>query len=167
MLHRLDDALEALERSAAHPSAFAEPFVGMFPVSGAAVSTVGALLGSETISATDALAARVDELQFDFGEGPCWDAMNLSKPVLEPALRTRPRRTWPAFSPAIERENVESLFAFPLVLGTLKIGAIDLYSSQPVRLTPTQAKHAETMAAVVSRHVLRHALDEADGDYAG
>ena len=165
MLHRLDDALEALERSAAHPSALAEPFVGIFPVSGAAVSTVGALLGSETISATDALAARVDELQFDFGEGPCWDAMNLRQPVLEPALRRRPRRTWPAFSPAIERENVESLFAFPLVLGTLKIGAIDLYSSQPVRLTPTQAKHAETMAAVVSRHVLRHALDEAEGDY--
>jgi hypothetical protein len=165
MLDRLDDALDALERSASRPSTFAQPFAEMFPVSGATVSTIGALLGTETLSATDALAARVDELQFDFGEGPCWDALGTGRPVLEPALRTRPRHTWPSFSPAIERENVESLFAFPLVLGTLRIGAVDLYSSKPVELNPTQTQQAESMASVVSRHVLRHALDEADGDY--
>jgi hypothetical protein len=165
MLDRLDDALDALERSAARPAGFAEPFASMFPVSGAAVSTVGSLLGNETLSATDALAAKVDELQFDFSEGPCWDALRTRRPVLEPALRTRPRHTWPAFSPAIEREDVHSLFAFPLVLGTLSIGAVDLYSSQPVKLNATQTKQAEAMASVVTRHVLRNALDEANGDF--
>lgn len=165
MLDRLDDALDALEQSAGRPSTFSDPFVGMFPISGAAVSTVGALLGSETISASDDLAARVDELQFDLGEGPCWDAVDTGRPVLEPTLRTRPHRTWPAFSPAIERENVASLFAFPLVLGTLRIGAVDLYSSNPVELNEAQSKQAEAMASVVSRHVLRAALDEADGDF--
>jgi GAF domain-containing protein len=165
MSARLDDALDALERSASRPSSFSEPFIGMFPISGASVSTVGPLLGSETISASDALAARVDELQFDLGEGPCWDVVATGRPVLEPALRTNPRRTWPAFSPAIERENIASLFAFPLMLGTLRIGAIDLYSAHAMELDETQTMQAETMAAVVSRHVLRRALDAAGGDY--
>jgi hypothetical protein len=106
----------------------------------------------------------VDELQFDFSEGPCWDALKTRQPVLEPALRTRPRRTWPAFTSAIERENVASLFAFPLLLGTLRIGAIDMYSSDPVKLNPTQTKQAASMASAVSRHVLRNAL-QSDGDF--
>jgi hypothetical protein len=165
MLARLDDALNALERAAHQPSTFSEPFVGMFPVSGAAISTVGSLLGSETISASDSLAARVDELQFDLGEGPCWDVVASGKPVLEPELRTNPRHTWPAFSPAVQRENVSSLFAFPLSLGTLRFGAVDLYSANPVQLDELQTQQAQTMASVVSRHVLRRALDEAGGDY--
>lgn len=166
MTGRLDEGLDALERSRDHPSTYSEPFVEMFPVSGAAVSTVGSLLGSETLSASDRLAAKVDELQFDLGEGPCWDAMTLAAPILEPDLRNHPRRVWSAFSPAIEREDVASLFAFPLVLGSLRIGAIDLYSSDRVELDPTQSKHAEAMAAVVSRHVLRRAIDESGEDYA-
>jgi ANTAR domain-containing protein/GAF domain-containing protein len=162
----LNEALDALARSGNRPEALSEPFVAMFPVSGAAVSTVGALLGSETISATNQLAAKVDELQFDLGEGPCWDALSSNQPVLEPELRTRPRRTWPAFTPAIEREDVASLFAFPLVLGTLRIGAVDLYSSDPVDLNPTQTEQAVVMAAMVGRQVLRRALEESGVEYA-
>ena len=47
----------------------------VFPVTGSAVSTVGGFLGSETVAASDEYAARLDELQFDLGEGPCWDAV--------------------------------------------------------------------------------------------
>src|SRR4051794_29292306 len=97
----LTAALETLERDAHDQSTYSRPFLGLFPVSGAAVSTVGALLGNETISASDSLAARVDEIQFDLGEGPCWDAMNSARPVLEPDLRGNPRTVWPAFSRAI------------------------------------------------------------------
>jgi hypothetical protein len=137
----------------------------MFPVSGAAVSTVGPLLGSETISASDALAVRVDELQFDLGEGPCWDAMNLSRPILEPDLRNPQSTTWPAFLPAILEEKVTALFAFPLSVGSLRIGAVDLYSIPPVSLNSTQSKQASAMADVVSKHVLRRALQLVGGEY--
>ena len=54
---------------------YSEPFVAFLPVTGAAVSTLGDVLGSETLSASDAHAARLDEVQFDLGEGPCWDAL--------------------------------------------------------------------------------------------
>ena len=155
----LTAALEVVRRAAGNPSALIEPFLELFPVSGAAVSTVGALLGNETVSASDVTAARVDELQFDLGEGPCWDAMKSSRPVLEPDIHNNPRTVWPAFSAAIQHEQVGALFAFPLTLGPLQIGAVDLYSSLPVNLTTEQSQRAEVLAGAVGRQVLRRALD--------
>jgi hypothetical protein len=160
----LATALDSLKRTAADPAAFCLPFLEMFPVSGASVSTVGDVLGSETISASDSLAARVDELQFDLGEGPCWDAMNLARPILEPDLRTRSSISWPAFLPAILDEQVSALFAFPLTVGPLRIGAVDLYSIRPVSLDSTQSRQAAAMADEVGKHVLRQALQAVAGE---
>ncbi len=161
----LTAALDAVHRAASNPSSFCWPFVELFPVSGAAVSTVGDLLGSETVSASDPIAARVDELQFDLGEGPCWDAMRLGRPILEPDLRSRPSTVWPAFSAAVLDQNVSSLFAFPLTVGALRIGAVDLYAVNHVDLNPVQTQQAQSMADAVGKHVLRRALNEIGGDY--
>ena len=160
----LTTALDSLVRAADSPTELCWPFLEMFPVSGAAVSTVGDLLGSETISASDALAFRVDELQFDLGEGPSWDAMNFVRPVLEPDLRNRSSTIWPAFLPAILDEDVSAMFAFPLAVGPLRIGAVDLYSTQPLTLDATQSKQAGAMADDVGKQVLRRALQVADGE---
>lgn len=160
-----ESALATLDQSASTPSRFHEPFVRLFPVSGATVATIGNLLGSETIAASDDLGARIDELQMDLGEGPCWDAMNSGLPVIEPYIRTRPHATWPAFSAAILGQPVNSMFAFPLRIGSLRLGAVDLYSTEPVDLSPIQTRQASTMADVVSRHVLRRALHETRGDH--
>jgi len=162
---RLSAALLDLERLADDPTSFCRPFIAMFPITGAAVSTVGDLLGSETVSASDELAARVDELQFDLGEGPCWDAMNLGRPVLEPRLKDHPRTVWPAFTPALSAHPVNSIFAFPLQVGNLHIGAVDLYSVDPVDLTSTQTRHAAALARAVGRHVLRRALEQIGGEH--
>jgi GAF domain len=158
-------ALDALDRSADSPKGFSRPFVDLFPVDGASVSTLGSLLGSETLSASDRMAARLDELQFDLGEGPCWDAVRSGRPVLEPDVRTMSSTRWPALSAAIVDDRLRSIFAFPLAVGPLRIGAVDLYSVEPVDLDQTQAKQADTMAGVVGRHVLRNALNAVGRDY--
>jgi len=155
-------ALRRLEAAGDEPRDLSVYFVEIFPVTGASVSTVGDFLGSETVSASDARAARLDELQFDLGEGPCWDAMRLQRPVLEPDIAERPQHIWPAFSPAVREHEVRSMFAFPLFVGSLRIGAIDMYSLQPVELQRGQAEQAAEMAKIVSRHVLRNALASID-----
>jgi hypothetical protein len=142
-------------------SELAHPFLGLLPISGASVSTFGPLLGAETISATDSRAERVDELQFDLGEGPCWDALSTRRPILEPDL-TRTTTPWPAFSLAIQAEDISALFAFPLTFGPLEIGAIDLYSIDPVSLTQEQQEQAQALSDIVSRIILRHAVDHVD-----
>lgn len=169
MTGSFEAAMDALERSAETPAGFCRPFLDVLPVSGASVATVGDLLGSETLSASDEVAARLDELQFDLGEGPCWDAMTSGRPVLEPDVRGQRRSPWPAFSAAILHDDVSSIFAFPLSVGPLRMGAVDLYSVVPVELDRRQAKQADAMAAVVGRHVLRQALNAVgrDGDDTG
>ncbi|MGO4535852.1 GAF and ANTAR domain-containing protein [Leifsonia sp. 2MCAF36] len=134
-----------------------DTFVDLFPVSGTAISTLGDLLGSETVSASDTIAARLDELQFDLGVGPCWDALSSARPVLEPDLR-RPRGTWPAFTEAAIADGVGALFAFPMLVGSLQIGAIDMYSRGAMTLDRIQTRQAASLADLVGRQVLRRAL---------
>ena len=138
----------------------AEAVLAVVSVTGAAISTLGGLLGSETISASDDTIARVDELQFDLGEGPCWDAIATGRPVLEPDLRRSPRSSWPAFSRALGDTEVAALFAIPLSVGPLRIGAIDLYDVRPRPLEGDDLARAVAVAADVSRTVLRQAIEE-------
>jgi hypothetical protein len=137
------------------------PFLELLPVGGASISTLGTVLGVETVSASDGQAARLDEIQFDLGEGPCWDAMTHAAAVLEPDIRNAPQRTWPAFSRAIQHENVGALFAFPLALGPLRFGAIDLYAPEPVTLSDRHNQQAMSLAKVVSRMLIMRALRQA------
>jgi len=159
-------AAEALTHSAGKISELARPFVRFLPVSGASVSTFGSFLGAETISATDARAGRVDELQFDLGEGPCWDAVLNRRPVLEPDLSAGSSASWPAFLKAIQHEDIGAIFAFPLLFGPLEIGAVDLYSVAPVSLSLEQQRQTLALTAIVSRILLRHAIfdDDAPGE---
>jgi hypothetical protein len=161
---RFQMASDALAGAGGHVSELARPFLHILPVSGASISTFGPLLGAETISATDALAGRVDELQFDLGEGPCWDALGTRLPVLQPNLADGSDNAWPAFTHAIRAENIGALFAFPLVFGPLDLGAVDLYSINPVSLTREEQQQALALSAIVSRILLRHALRDVDGN---
>ncbi|MCR2763137.1 GAF and ANTAR domain-containing protein [Microbacterium sp. zg.B48] len=151
-------ALEAIDRAQDQPEGFCAAFVQAFPVTGAAVSTMGDLLGSETVAASDRCAARIDEVQFDLGEGPCWDAVRTGTAVLQPDITATGPSLWPAFTAALRPEDISSLFAFPLLVGPLRFGAIDLYSRVPVALDGDQTKQAGAMAEMVGRHLLRRAL---------
>jgi hypothetical protein len=129
-------------------------------VAGASISTLGGLLGSETLSASDDVIARVDELQFDLGEGPCWDAIATGRPVLEPDLRAHPAHNWPAFLRAVPRAEVAALFAVPLSVGPLRLGAIDMYDVRPRSLDERELARTVALAAEVSRVVLRQAIEQ-------
>ena len=158
-------ARRALATSHRDGTTLCAPFVDHFPISGAAVSVmVSGASGQSTICASDDVAARIDELQFDLGEGPCWDAMGSHSPVLTPDLAVMGRSTWPAFGEAVARDDrasaVASVFAFPLTIGSLEIGAIDLYSVQPTELQTTAVSEASELADIAAWQVLRKILGE-------
>jgi len=157
-------ASDALSQNQGQITELARPFLRFLPVSGASVSTFGSFLPTETISVTDALAGRVDELQFDLGEGPCWDALINRQPVLEPNLSLKSSVTWPAFLDAIREEHIGAIFAFPLLFGPLEIGAVDLYSVDPISLTLEQQVQTLALSEIVSRILLRHAISDRSGD---
>ncbi|WP_227497215.1 GAF and ANTAR domain-containing protein [Planctomonas psychrotolerans] len=158
MPDRFAAAMSALTGAAGEEESLCSHFLDVLPVDGASVSTIGEMLGSETVSASDRQAARLDELQFDLGEGPCWDALATGGPVLEPCVRERPQRAWPAFSEAIVNDDIGAIFAFPLMLGPLRLGAVDMYTVRPSRLSDEHAEQTAALATVTSRLLLARAL---------
>jgi GAF domain-containing protein len=158
-------ARRALSNSWQDGTTLCAPFLSLLPVSGAAVSIlVRGAVGQSTVCASDRVAARLDELQFDLGEGPCWDAMWSGSPVLTPDFRRDGRASWPAFGEAVtngaETAVVTSVFAFPLSIGSLDIGAIDLYSAYSAHLAEEQVAEAAELADVAAWQVLRRILGD-------
>src|SRR5947208_14656143 len=71
--------------------------------------------GRALLGASDVVGARIEDLQFDLGEGPCVTAFGEARPVLVPDLQDdEPRVRWPMFTREVQVAGVGSLFAFPL-----------------------------------------------------
>ena len=102
-------------------------------VDGAAMSLLTGSVHRETLSATDATAATLEDLQFTLGEGACLEAASTGSPVLVPDIHDPVRSArWPVFAAAVaEQTDVRALFALPLQLGTINIGVLDLYRDTP------------------------------------
>jgi len=142
----------------------AQPFLRLFPVTGASVATLGPVLGSETISASDDVSARLDELQFDLGEGPCWVAMRTGAAVVDIDLPGNADARWPTLAPAVGALGVCAVYAFPIRVGPLQLGAVDLWSDRPADLSDVHRRRAGELARSVSRIVLRTALEDVVDD---
>jgi hypothetical protein len=124
-------------------------------VNGAAVSVMTGAGHSGLLHATDALAGRLDEVQFELGEGPSRDAFRHGYPVLVPALDdgAAPReagRRWPAFARAAHEAGAGAVFALPLQLGAIQVGVLLLYRTDPRELTSAELAGALRIADTVT-----------------
>jgi len=151
-------AVEQLSRSFASRSSICKPFLQALPVNAAAVCTLGAPFGSETVGASNSMAAQFNELQFDLGEGPAWTALATRRPVLIDNFSTSKGTTWPALMKASKHSGVHAVYAFPLILGSLDIGAVSLFSNRSGGLSPAQILDAEVLVNIAAVHVLRRSL---------
>lgn len=140
------------------------PMLSALPVNGVAISTLGDPFGSETVCASDDAAARLDEIQLDLGEGPCWEALRTSSPVMEPDVQSATSDRWPLALGAMRETRLGAVFAFPMTVGPIDVGAVDLYNEHPGSLTPSAVRDATAMAGVVARNVLHRALLRSEHD---
>lgn len=142
------------------------PFLSVVPATGASVSVLAGSKGQTTVCASDPTASRLDELQFDLGEGPCWTAMTSRMPVIGSSDTIDPR--WPMFSDAISSDAlgsaVESMLALPMAIGQMEIGAIDLYSTSKAEFDLERLPGLTELARITAFQVLRRILSEAQSD---
>jgi hypothetical protein len=138
------------------------PFASALPVTGVSVSTLGDPFGSETVCASDASSARLDEIQLDLGEGPCWDALLRSGPVLEHDLQRSANTRWPMALDALRATGIGAVFAFPMRVGMIDVGAVDLYTDDPGALPTAAVRDAAALTDIVARQVLQRALTRLD-----
>lgn len=162
------DPFEAakLAISTAHEtrSNLCRPFLAIAPVTGASVSVLAGSKGQSTMCSSDATSALLDEMQFDLGEGPCWQALATRLPVLAPRIRVEESTAWPVFSQTLRTDprnsSVQAMYAFPLAVGSLDIGAVDLYSTKQGDLTSAQVSNVLELAGLTAWQVLRRILTD-------
>lgn len=139
-------------------------FVESLAISGAAISVFSGPSPATMVCASDAVAARIDELQFDLGEGPRWEALQTRRPVLLPDVRRGPHAGWPVFAESLLELDVAALFVFPLVLGALDIGVAELYRSESGPLSQMEQSTALQLADEATWLLLRQLLTVKPGD---
>jgi hypothetical protein len=101
--------------------------VDLMDVDGAAVSLIDGGSTQGTFGSSGELSRRLDEFQFTFGEGPCLDAVASRRPVLVEDLRGSGGRRWPAFAGEALDAGVCAVFALPIAVASISIGALDLF----------------------------------------
>jgi hypothetical protein len=131
--------------------------VSVLAIDGAGLSMMTTAGHRGTVCATDEIARRIEDLQFTLGEGPCYDAFSVGGPVLVPdvnAPTSIAASPWPVFTEAVATAGVGALFAFPLMIGAIPLGALDFYRRRPGDLSSDQLRAAWDIADAAAGSLL-------------
>ena len=82
------------------------------------------------------------------------DAFHEDRPVLEPDLAAPATLRWVAFAAPAIAAGVCAVFGFPLRVGAVRLGALNLYRDRPGPLTDDQHADALVLAEVAAAWVL-------------
>lgn len=120
-----------------------------------------------SVCTTNDVSALIEQLQYDLGEGPCVDAYKLDHPILEPDLANPDRPRWLAFSGPAVAAGVRAVFGFPLQVGGVRLGALNLYRDRPGGLNDEEHADALVVADVVAQAVLLLQSKASPGEVSG
>lgn len=121
---------------------------------GAGIMLMSGDIPRGSVSASDDVSALIEEAQYELGEGPCVDAWRSDEPVSEPDLVHPDIARWPAFTPRATAAGARSVFGFPLQVGGVRLGALDLYRDTPGQLSDAQYADAVVIAGIAAETVL-------------
>ena len=139
ILSRVADGAGAVDRL---PQRLVEACAEALPVTGVGLILMDGAGPVGTVAVTDGPAATMEELQFTLGEGPCIDASRTGRPVLLPDLAVTGPGRWPGFSDGALAVGIRAVFAFPLRVGAIHVGVLDLYRDTPGALTDVELAEA-------------------------
>lgn len=123
-------------------------------VSGAALSILSEGRYSATVCVSDDVAAQLEELHVALGDGPGLDAHRLGLPVVEPDLGDASPDRWPSFTQSALQAGARAVFAFPLRIGAIRVGILDLYRTTPGPLSLSGFGDAVTLAHLGAQAVV-------------
>jgi len=154
------DALAAADR-------LCHACVDLLGVDGAAVSVMHDGSTRGTFGSSGELSRRLDEFQFTYGEGPCLDAVSSGRPVLVGDFEDPDEQRWPAFGRAVLVSGVRAVFALPVKITRSPVGALDLFSRQPGRMSAAELDGGLWAAELASLPLLDLMTSDVDWASAG
>ncbi|MBP2471551.1 hypothetical protein JOF53_000423 [Crossiella equi] len=126
--------------------------VAELTISGARIRVLGGTRangGGALLHSTDELGTRLDDLANTTGTGPCVDAFTSGRPVLVPDLADDGLR-WPGFTPDAVRAGAGAVFSFPLQVGAVRLGVLELHRRTTGSLAPAELTDALLLADVAT-----------------
>lgn len=142
----------------------AAPFLELLPITGVAISVFDQRRRASLIQASDATSSRLEEMQFDLGEGPSLDAYTTASLVSVPDLAAAV--LWPVFLQGAAELAVGAIFAFPLMLGAASTGTVTCYRSGPGPLDEEAAEIGGSLCRAIAGPAFRRAIELAQDEAA-
>jgi hypothetical protein len=131
-----------------------EACVEVLAVTGAGVMLMSDDVRRGSLCSSNDVSRLIEDLQYTLGEGPCVDAYVHDTPVLEPDLADPAVPRWVAFTPPVVDAGARAVFGFPMRVGAVRLGALNLYVDRPGTLSDDQHADAMVVAGVAARAVL-------------
>jgi ANTAR domain len=135
--------------------------LAVLPFDGAAVVLIPRVAHRELVCASDDTVERLEELQLTLGEGPGVEAYGTGGPVLVSDLDGDDGHRWPVFAASLPAGRTGGLFAFPLQVGAIRMGVLDLYRHAAGPLATAELAAALGVAEILTRTL----LTSADGSH--
>ena len=107
-----------------------------------------------SVCTTNDVSTLIEELQYTLGEGPCIDAHRQHAPIAEPDLAHPLTVRWAEFARSAVDAGARAVFGFPVAVGDVHLGALNLYRDRPGPLTPEQHADALVVADVAARAII-------------
>jgi GAF domain-containing protein len=104
--------------------------------------------------ASDDTAHRLLDTEVILGEGPSIDACGSDVVIEASDLDAHLRGRWIAYAPAALALGARAVFAFPVRIGAIRIGALTFHRNEPGPLSDLQESDAYLLASVVGRSIL-------------
>jgi hypothetical protein len=142
---------------------FCEEGLSQLQVAGIAVRLTGREEQELVVAASDDQAQGLQTLELTLGEGPGVDAEREGGPVLVSDLAD-PRRTarWPLYRSTAVEGPWPAQFAFPLQIGTIRLGVMTVYRDHPGPLEQQALADALVFAEAATLLLLH--LQDVSGD---
>jgi GAF domain len=153
-LLRILARLSSLTEAGANAAQLCEVAADVVAMSGACIMLMSGDVSRGSLCSSNEVSALIEDLQYTLGEGPCFDAYQQNRPVIEPDLAHPATARWLAFSPPAVQAGVRAVFGFPLQVGVVRLGALNLYRDQPGTLTEDQHADSLVMADIAAKTVI-------------
>lgn len=151
-------ALTDEDRTSSMLELIAARAVTALAVSGAGITVLSHLGGGAPprrglVQATDDTSHRLDAVQLTLEEGPCLEAFRSAAPVLVSDLDTGGGR-WPGFTSCAREAGAAAVFSFPLLVGAVRLGSLDVYRDSAGPLGQQQHGDALLLAEAATEALL-------------
>ncbi len=141
-------------RSEAEPARLCEVCANVAHMSGAGIMLMTGDTQQGSVCSSNEVSALIEELQFTLGEGPCVDAHRDDRPVVEADLANPDMPRWLGFTPPAVEAGARAVFGFPMRVGGVRLGALNLYRDQPGPMSDDQYADALVLAGVAAQAVV-------------